>query len=380
MKYVRLCKDCRTDLKRTKYMCDYSGKKSKAGLFRLYRCPKCSGKFAWVDKPNGFGANGAHKEGRSYSIASMLNDPLCTTFTPRKRTLKKREKKMVSKILIIDCQGIGYKSHFAMGGMDAHDTSTHIIFGFLQELRKLAKKHKTNEFILCWDSRNNKRKKMFKAYKKKRHSDMTPEEIHERNVIFAQFKRLRCEILPKLGFQNNYIKPGYEGDDLIATWCQKVNDPKRAVVVSEDEDMYQLLDLADIYKPRQQKFFRRKDFIKKYNITPDRWSDVKALAGCSSDEVPGIAGIGELTACRFLNDELKHTSKKYKDIMSDEGDATYVRNLSLVTLPIDDFKLRPLKRETFLLDNFVDVFEDLRFRSFLKDDEMERWRSLFYLQ
>ena len=72
--------------------------------------------------------------------------------------------------------------------------------------------------------------------------------------------------------------------------------------------------------------------------------------------------------------------KNYQKITSKEGQKIIKRNRKLVTLPMKTIKLRPLKKEIFFRDEFIDIFEDLGFRLFLKDDEFDKWQKLFQLR
>lgn len=289
------------------------------------------------------------------------------------------------KVLIIDGQHIGYLAFHSMGELSKGELKTGVVFGFLREMLKLAKRFETNRFVFCWDSRANHRKKIYDAYKDKRHNDLTDQERKERALAKQQFKDLRSNVLPRLGFKNIYIKHGYEADDLMAILCGLFNGPSNdkydLILVTSDEDMYQVLEMADIYKVAKKQLYTKKDFIDEYNINPGIWDRVKAIAGCSGDEVTGIKGVGEKTAIKYLNHELSEGSKKYRAITSPNGKRIIKRNQKIVRLPLRHLKLKPyVENEKFKRNDFIDVFEDYAFRSFLTSDEFEKWVKYFKLK
>ena len=101
--------------------------------------------------------------------------------------------------------------------------------------------------------------------------------------------------------------------------------------------------------------------------------NVKALAGCGSDEVPGIKGIGEITACKYLKNQLKETTAAYKKIVDGKEEATK-RNIPLVKLPFDGTPVCKLVEDKFDAEATKELFEYFEFDSFL--DEFDEWEEL----
>jgi 5'-3' exonuclease len=192
--------------------------------------------------------------------------------------------------------------------------------------------------IFCFDLGEPKRIKAFKGYKEKRNKKKKEFTEHEKAAyanLQKQIRLIRKDYLKRMGYKNVYAKKGYEADDLIARVAQNIGS-NRAVIVSSDEDMYQLITKRiSVYNPRTKIEWTKKRFKKVYGIKPTQWIKVKAMAGCGSDEIPGIAGIGETSALRFLKGELKPNSKYYHLITCKAGRKTYKKTLPLVRLPYD---------------------------------------------
>lgn len=281
--------------------------------------------------------------------------------------------------LIIDCNGLAYRSVYAMSELSFKKNPTGVIYGFLEQIYQLADKFKTNQFVFCWDSKKSYRKIDCPTYKKRPINDDKKEIIE---TAHKQFDILYHEVLPGMGFQNNYRQTGYEADDLIA-WCVS-RFPDNQIIVSKDNDLLQLL-VDNKYCPISIYNFTTivtaKDFIKKYGIPPIKWAWVKGYAGCTSDTIAGIPGIGEGTAVKYLNGVLKDGKAKEK-IESDEGKAIFNKTFPLVALPYkgdEDINMeRPFEDVLFALD-FMDIFKEYGLNSFLINDRFDKWKLKFML-
>ena len=216
--------------------------------------------------------------------------------------------------ILIDSNALAHKAKHTLGELTTETMKVGIIFGFLGQLYKLANDYSTNDIIFTWDSNKSHREKLFPAYKENRRTvkeEKTPEEKEEDKLTYHQFDLLHDEVLPMLGAVNNYKISGYEGDDLIASVVY-ANPNDDFVIATGDEDMYQLLgDGVSIRKcsidnkgKKKYYLYTEELFTKEFGIDPLDWIEVKALAGCKSDEVPGIKGIGEKTAIQYLKKEL----------------------------------------------------------------------------
>lgn len=283
----------------------------------------------------------------------------------------------MSKTLIIDSSHILYQAIYSgMPELEHGLQKTHVIFSFISKVLSLANHFQTNRFIFCFDHKLNKRKKVYPQYKEKRNKeDKTTEEKEMFRLAFDQLNELRESVLPSVGFNNIFQKAGYESDDIIASIVRNNNED--FVVISNDEDLYQLLDRCSMYNSKTDKVYTKQDFIEEYDITPDQWYLCKAGAGCISDNVYGVKGVGIKTYIKFLKNELKPTSKKYQDIMSDEGIEIFRRNAPLVQLPYEGTGVFELREEKFRTVDFIEMCERYNFRSFINGSGLKKFNEIF---
>lgn len=276
-------------------------------------------------------------------------------------------------ILIIDCNNLCYSSFYTFGSLSYLEKKTGVIFGFIQKIISLAKKFETSDFLFCWDSKKSYRKLIYLEYKANRRKDLSDQEEADLKLALEQFTELRINTLPAMGFNNNLMQTGYEADDLIAKVVIE-NCYQSFWIVSTDQDMYQLLDKAAIYNHKTKQTILYKDMLKKYSATPSLWAEVKAIAGCSSDNVKGIKGVGEMTAIKYLQDRLSDGKIKNR-ICEEKGQEIIKRNRKLVYLPFQGRKELhiELKKDSLSKDKFIEVFMQYGFESLLKKNVVDNW-------
>jgi DNA polymerase-1 len=284
--------------------------------------------------------------------------------------------------VIIDANSICHREKYVMGDLSWEDKSVGVIFGFFKQLLKFSKLYQTNKFIFCWDSKTSLRKKIYPEYKDNRNKNKTQEEKEFDKITYLQFDLLKKEILSSIGFKNNFECEGFESDDLIAT-IVKNNPLSKFVIVSSDNDLYQLLrgNNVVLYELHKKKEYTEEDFIEDFRVSVNYWPLIKAVAGCFSDNVKGFKGVGEKTALKIVKKELKPQSKLNKLLQSDEGKKLVKRNLQLVTLPFSNTLLVNLSgKETLSLKNFIKICDRYGFQSFLRKESLEEWKERFSLK
>lgn len=284
--------------------------------------------------------------------------------------------------LIIDSNALAYTAFYTVGELSLDEVKTGVVFGFLRNVLSLARRFDTNDIIFCWDSQKSRRRIIYPEYKKKRHKDKDPLEIKKLKEAFKQFNVLRSDILPRLGFNNVFRFTGYESDDIIAIICKEYPELTH-VIATTDSDLYQLMENRGesstlIFNLKTKKNYYPEMFEKDYKITCDKWAEVKAIAGCSTDEVKGIEGVGEKTAIKYLNGEL-NKGKILSRIL--DGEDIIERNRKLVKLPFNDGKgiNVNLYENEFIKEKFIEVFDEWQFKSFLKKDNFYWWIKNFNL-
>jgi len=249
-----------------------------------------------------------------------------------KRKIPKREER--TRTLVVDGKWFAYKSRFSQGQsfLTHNDVKTGVYYGFFSSILSLAKKLNTNKTIICWDiGDESKRRNVYPDYKRKRNTKPLTEL--DLNKQFKEEYLNLVEYCKEIGFGGNYIL-GYESDDLMAAYCLQ-NPNEEIFLATKDEDMYQCLnDHVTIYNNDDKIKKTDKWFQKEYGIDPLDWNMVKAISGCSSDNVKGIEGIGEKTALKYLREECSEKQlQKIKDNWK-----TVEECLAVVTLPHPDLQ------------------------------------------
>lgn len=278
--------------------------------------------------------------------------------------------------IIFDCNYVCYVYKFALSkGMNYRGSSTEIIFGFMKNMISQLTQNDAKNALFCWDGKESLRKSMFSEYKASRHSkDQSPEEKASSALAYQQFDEIRKVVLPALGMKNIFFQEGYESDDLIASVV--LNIPGEYTVVSSDEDLYQLLDHCRIHSITKKSTINKQIFQRQYGIPPSQWATVKAVAGCSSDNVKGVAGIGEKSVVDFLTGRLQKGNKyiKIKNALADE--VFYNLNMSLVKLPLTGTMVPEVGKNKCSVETYLDVCEEYGFDSMASKEAIVKWEKV----
>lgn len=245
---------------------------------------------------------------------------------------------MRKRILLVDTSSLLHIVKHGNKGrrLKEKDKPTYIIFGFLFKLQLLMQKTKAHVVVFATDTmpEDSVRRKIYPPYKLKRNSrEKSPEEIALDAIAWPQFDAVEQEVLPSMGYSNIFGTKGLEADDVIGRICKTYTNCE-IIIVTSDQDMYQLLTpTVCILKPKTMSYYTKAMFEKEYGISPKMWKRVKAIGGCSTDEVGGVTGVAEKTALKFIKGELPEHWQTYKAITSKEGNRVINRNKALVILP-----------------------------------------------
>lgn len=241
----------------------------------------------------------------------------------------------MSMTLLFDVSNLAYRALYTTGGLSFEGLPTGVLFGILRDIDNLTDQFAANRCVFAFDSGGaGYRGQIDSQYKaNRRDKELTEEEVQNLIAFRQQVRRLGTELLPKMGFKNIFRVKGYEADDIIAYVAERLKDDEEAIIVSTDNDLLQCIrPNVSCYSPTKKTLMTWSKFRKEYGILPTSWADVKAIAGCSSDNVVGIKGVGEKTAVKFLKGQLKPSTKTYIGIL--DGMGTVARNRTLVTLPL----------------------------------------------
>ena len=282
---------------------------------------------------------------------------------------------------LIDGSGYIFRAYYALPPLTRKSDGlpTGAVSGFCNMLNKLLQDSKSADnnlkpthFAVIFDSaRKNFRNDIYPDYKANR-SD-APDDL------IPQFEYIRKSViafnLPSVELIN------YEADDLIATYTeQALIKGGKVTIVSSDKDFMQLYKKdVRIYDPMKNKFITPEDINNKFGVEPKKVIDVQALAGDSSDNVPGVPGIGIKTAAELINQygTLEELLKKAHEIKQNKRRETIIKNKSkaiiskkLVTLKKDV----PVKEK---LNEFIlkEIDKD-KLYNYLREMEFNRLLSL----
>lgn len=248
---------------------------------------------------------------------------------------------MSTRILVVDSHFLAWRAAHTTGELSHNGEGTGVIFGFLREILSLQQKFATNQLVFCFDSptKESAREIAFPDYRWKR-KEQKKKATGEQKQLFGRVKKqicsLREELLPYLGFKNIFSAPGFEGDDVVASIVNSDNS-NEIIVVSGDRDLYQLItNRVIVWNPKtdkQQKVITWNRFKTEMKCTPDQWIQVKAIAGCDTDSIPGVEGCGEMTAIKYLTKVHIPNKKVYFAIKNWVRSPQYLVNLDLVRIP-----------------------------------------------
>lgn len=204
-------------------------------------------------------------------------------------------------LLVVDGHSLAFRAFFAIPSekfVTQDGQSTNAIWGFMTMLSTVIESEKPNKLAIAFDVKGGTfRNKMLPQYKGTR--DAAPEEL------ISQFPILQ-ELLKSLGVV--YVeKSGFEGDDIIATIATMgEKDNYRTLVLSGDRDAFQLIDdRITVLYPGQHfkdlKHMNAEEVFNKYQVFPNQYPDLAALRGEKSDNIPGVPGVGDGYAAKWIN-------------------------------------------------------------------------------
>jgi 5'-3' exonuclease len=256
-----------------------------------------------------------------------------------------------------------------------------IVYGLLNIILKVAIECQTNDIVFCWDNKESLRRDKHPFYKQKRryersrmpHNPVSGEDFL--SIGFKTFDFLREQVLPYLGMHNQFSQPGYEADDLIAHIVKTYTEDD-FVVVSNDKDLYQLLDNCDILK-YEMNWYTKDSLMTEFKVTPKEWLEVKAIMGDWSDYIDGIHQVGIATAAKFVQKKLGASTKAYGRITSPEGREKIARNKWLMELPLAGVKPIDLIEAPNDITPFLKFCNKHGYDIFLSGLKLQQWRNFY---
>ena len=269
---------------------------------------------------------------------------------------------MKAPILILDSHYLCHRAFHTAGHLAWEGKTTGVVFSFLKSISFLKDEFRTDQIAFCFEGENLHRKDLYPEYKDRRREFKNEEEYQAYLGLKRQIRDLRLSYLPRIGFKNIFYAPGYESDDLMAAFAYSLPKEQEVVLVTSDSDLYQCLrSNVVVYSPQKQRVYNDPWFRKAYGIPPEKWALVKALSGCSSDNVKGVRGIGEATALQYCRGNL--SPKAHEKIFSPEGRKIVRRNRKLVELPFEGCPVPQMTEDQISREGWLAVCKDLGMRS-----------------
>ena len=221
---------------------------------------------------------------------------------PKSGSAKKAPKGVPAKgeLFLIDGNSMAYRAFFALPeSIATHDgRPTNAIYGLASMFAKMLTDHQPKAVVVAWDAGWSGREKTYEPYKAQRKS--RPDLLKE------QWPHL-MPLAEAFGFSNIKVD-GYEADDVIASLTKRAREQEIPVmVVSGDRDVYQLVEdgvrvMTTSRGVTDTKIYDRDGVIERYGVPPERVTDLIGLKGDTSDNIPGVPGIGDKTAAQLLQE------------------------------------------------------------------------------
>jgi len=297
----------------------------------------------------------------------------------------------MSNLVLVDGNSIMNRAFYGIMSSKMLTTSdgtyTNAVYGFLTILFKIQEDLNPDYMAVTFDLKGpTKRHEMYEGYKANRHG-MPDELAQQMPIIKDVLKAMNVKIVEK---------QGYEGDDILGT-ISKIAEEKGidVTILSGDRDTFQLTsDKVTVRIPRtkmgktENEDYNKDRVIEEYGIEPEQLIDVKGLMGDSSDNIPGVPGVGEKTALSLIK-HYKSLEKLYKEveenemlidvrgklrekILANKELAFLSRTLGEIDrqVPIEE-KLEDLKVKEWNKEEVYNLFKYLRFNRFIDRFNMQ---------
>lgn len=287
-------------------------------------------------------------------------------------------------LILLDGNAIIHRSFHAIRPLHTKaGEQTNAIFGFISILLTILATDKPKYIACAFDTKA-------PTFRHKQYADYKGTRAKAPDELYAQIPRIHQIIdtfnVPKL------MQDGFEADDLIGTAAKKVSNENESIlvkIITSDMDAFQLVNericVADLHKGyTQSKCYFPADVKEKYGLSPEQIVDFKALAGDSSDNIPGVKGIGKKGATDLLQaygsldgiynhlEEIKGTKQT---LLREQKEQAYFSQM-LATIKTDiplPISLGECVAQDFKLENVIALFEELELFSLIK--RLKNWKQ-----
>ncbi len=284
----------------------------------------------------------------------------------------------MKKVILVDGNNLMFRSYYATAYngntmKNSKGFPTNALYGFVRMMNTIISEENPSYIAVAFDIGTNFRHEKYDAYKAGRIA--MPDELKMQMPIARQ-------ILTAMGIKYLELEP-YEADDIIGTlakWADQ--DPEYdATIISSDKDLLQLIsDVVEVKLLKQKGHIRynKASFKEEWGIEPIRIIDLKGLAGDSSDNIPGVKGIGDKTALTLLQkydsvegiyDHIEEIKGKLQEkLLADRHNAFMSKEIATIfrdvplNITFEDIQYQPNNNR-----ELYDIYRDLEFYSLIKD-------------
>ena len=286
--------------------------------------------------------------------------------------MPEEERRAGKRLFLIDGSSYIYRAFFAIPHLsNSKGVPSNAVYGYTAMLLKVIREEKPDYLAVAFDAKGPTfRHKIYDKYKATRPSmpDNLQPQIPYIHAVTSGFK------LPVLSME------GVEADDIIGTLAAKgTARGLDVVIVTGDKDMMQLVSPSvTILDTMKEKVTGVEGVVERFGVGPDHVKDVMGLMGDSSDNIPGVAGVGEKTAVKLMSEygslenlyeNIDHIKGKLKEKLESGKDLAFLsRELATIDCSLDfDFSPDEYSMEDPDLDKLRDIFKELEFSRFLKE-------------
>ena len=288
----------------------------------------------------------------------------------------------MKKVLLIDGNNILFRSYYATAYSgntmkNSKGFPTNALYGLVNMMNKIIHEENPEYVMIAFDKGKTFRHEKYTDYKGGRAA--TPDELK------LQFPKSR-ELVTAMGFKY-YEIDNYEADDIIGTFAKKIDESSDycATIISSDKDLLQLItDKVEVKLLKTNDYIRmtKEEFFNTYGIEPPRMVDLKALMGDSSDNIPGVAGVGEKTALKLLQEygtlgnlynNIDSVKGKVKEKLEKDKEKAFMSyDLATIYKDVDiDTDFNSIKYNGIDTLKYIDLLNELEFYSLIKKLDIE---------
>ncbi|MBM0636787.1 DNA polymerase I [Campylobacter sp. VicNov18] len=250
-------------------------------------------------------------------------------------------------LTIIDTFGFFFRLYYALKNLkNSKGQASGMISGFAHFIYSLKNEHKSDYILFALDSKGKTFRTQIDPNYKQNRTPPPPELLEQIPICI--------DMIEKMGFAS-LSQEGYEADDIIASVVKSCKDKDIFVrIITQDKDLYQLIKdgKSSIYSPISKNDYNEAACLEKYGVKPSQIRDFLALCGDSSDNIPGVKGIG-IKGAKTLLDEFQSIENIYENL-------ALIRNERNRTLLLEG------KENAFLSKKLASLYEDLQVEDFIE--------------